>query len=189
MKASWSSFLVLVFLNIGVFCSIGQGIRVTSAYYGPPNSVGVDVTRRVQQFADYGEPFRVGRDTLRIDPSPNHRKVLVVIYEANGQRISDSVGEGDVFYFRSGEEADYKLGEHRPAVQIIRALYGAPGHYADVTGIANRLAREAKPFTVSNETFGVDPYPNHRKALKISYLRGKKRYNQQYEEGDRVRLE
>jgi hypothetical protein len=100
MKVPWSPFLILVFLNIGVFCSIGQGIRVASAYYGVPNGAGVDVTRQVQQFADYGEPFRVGRDTLRVEPSPNQRKILVVIYEVNGQRISDSVREGDVFYFR-----------------------------------------------------------------------------------------
>ncbi len=100
MKVSWSPFLVLVFLNIGVFCSIGQGIRVASAYYGVPNGAGVDVTRQVQQFADYGEPFRVGSDTLRVDSSPNYRKTLVVIYEVNGQRISDSAREGDVFYFR-----------------------------------------------------------------------------------------
>jgi len=177
-----------VFLNIGVLCSIGQGIRVTSAYYGSPNSVGVDVTRRVQQFADYGEPFRVGRDTLRIDPSPNHRKALVVIYEVNGQRISDSVREGDVFYFRNGAEADNNLDDHRPAVRIVRALYGAQGHYADVTGIVSQLARDGKPFRVSNETFGVDPYPDQRKWLKVSYLHGKKHYNQQYEEGDRVQL-
>lgn len=97
---SCSSFLVLVFLNIGVFCSIGQGIRVASAYYGVPNGAGVNVTRQVQQFADYGEPFRVGRDTLRVDSTPKYRKTLVVIYEVNGQRISDSAREGDVFYFR-----------------------------------------------------------------------------------------
>ena len=74
MKAYWSPSLVLLFFNIGVFCSVGQGIRIESAYYGPPNKTGVDVTRSVQQFADYGEPFRVGSDTLRIDPSPNHPK-------------------------------------------------------------------------------------------------------------------
>ena len=106
MKAYWSPSLVLLFFNIGVFCSIGQGIRIESAYYGPPNKTGVDVTRRVQRFADYGEPFRVGSDTLRIDPSPNHPKSLVVIYEVYGQRISDCVREGEVFYFRNGSESE-----------------------------------------------------------------------------------
>src|ERR1700730_813384 len=106
MKATWTQSLVLVFINIGIFCSMGQGIRIESAYYGAPNRIGVDVTRRVQRFADYGEPFRVGNDTLRIDPSPNHSKALVVIYEVKGRRISDSVREGDVFYFITLVESD-----------------------------------------------------------------------------------
>jgi len=106
MKPHWSLPLIMLFLHLGVFCSIGQGIRIESAYYGAPNGVGVDVTRRVQRFADYGEPFRVGNDTLRIDPSPNHSKALVVIYEVKGRRISDSVREGDVFYFRTLGESD-----------------------------------------------------------------------------------
>jgi hypothetical protein len=92
---------------------MGQGIRVESAYYGRPNSAGVDVTRRVQQFADYGEPFRVGKETLRIDPFPNHPKALVVIYAVNGHRISECVQEGDVFYFRNGGESENGPGNHR----------------------------------------------------------------------------
>src|SRR6202047_3507318 len=118
MKAPWTQSLVLVFINIGIFCSMGQGIRIESAYYGAPNRIGVDVTRRVQRFADYGEPFRVGNDTLRIDPSPNHPKALVVIYEVAGRRISECVREGDVFYFRSGGESSDSNLDHGPAVQI-----------------------------------------------------------------------
>jgi hypothetical protein len=188
MKVYWSPSLALLFLNIGVFCSIGQGIRIESAYYGSPNGVGVDVTRRVQRFADYGEPFRVGNDTLRVDPSPNHPKALVVIYDVNGMRISDSVREGDVFYFRNGGESDSNLEDHRPAIRIIRARYGARGRYVDVTGLVRRLARDRQPFTVSNDTFGVDPYQGQQKWLKISYLRGSTHRNQQYEEGVQVQL-
>jgi hypothetical protein len=116
MKASWSRCLVVtfVFLNLGVFWSFGQSIRVASAYYGLPNSAGADVTRRVQRFAEFGEPFRVGKDTLKIDPSPNGRKALLVIYEVNGRRISDCVQEGDVFYFRSAAEPGGNL-EHKKA--------------------------------------------------------------------------
>jgi hypothetical protein len=188
MKVPWSPFLVLSFLNIGVFCSIGQGIRIASAYYGLPNNVGVDVTRRVQQFADYGEPFRVGNETLRIDPSPNHAKALVVIYEVNGRRISDCVQEGDVFYFRNGAESESNLEDHRPGIRIIRAVYGAQGRYLDVTDRVRQLARGPHPFTVSNETFGVDPYPAHQKRLKIYYRRGNTHQTQQYQEGSLVQL-
>ncbi len=182
MRASWSLSLIWLFLHIGVFCSIGQSIRVASAYYGSPNGTGVDVTRRVQQFADYGEPFRVGNETLRIDPSPNRPKALVVIYEVNGHQISDSVREGDVFYFRNGSE------DHEPAIRIRSATYGARGHYVDVTNRTRQLARNRQPFTVSNETFGIDPLPGQQKLLKISYLRGTTHRTRQYEEGTTVDL-
>jgi hypothetical protein len=187
MKVYWSkSLLLLLFLNVGVFCSMAQGIRIESAYYGAPKAIGVDVTRRVQRFADYGEPFRVGNDTLRIDRSPNHAKILVVVYNVNGRRISDCVWEGDVFYFRNGEESDSNV---EPAIRIVNALYGARGRYVDVTGLVRQLARAHQSFTVSNETFGVDPYLGQPKSLKISYLRGSTRRNQRYEEGDQVQLQ
>jgi hypothetical protein len=188
MRASWSLSLIWLFLHIGVFCSIGQSIRVASAYYGSPNGTGVDVTRRVQQFADYGEPFRVGNETLRIDPSPNRPKALVVIYEVNGHQISDSVREGDVFYFRNGSETGSNLEDHEPAIQIRRATYGARGHYVDVTNRTRQLARNRQPFTVSNETFGIDPLPGQQKLLKISYLRGTTHRTRQFEEGTMVDL-
>jgi hypothetical protein len=189
MKAYWSPSLVLLFFNVGVFCSIGQSIRIESAYYGPPNKTGVDVTRRVQRFADYGEPFRVGGDTLRIDPSPNHPKSLVVIYEVYGQRISDCVREGDVFYFRNGSESESSRDDGSPGIQIIRAVYGARSRYVDVTSVVRQLARDRRSFTVSNETFGVDPYQGRQKWLKISYLRGESRRDQEYKEGTEIRLQ
>jgi hypothetical protein len=190
MKVYWSqSLLLLLFLNVGVFCSIAQGIRIESAYYGAPKAIGVDVTRRVQRFADYGEPFRVGNDTLRIDPSPNHAKTLVVVYNVNGRRISDCVSEGDVFYFRNGGESDSNVEDQRPAIRIVSARYGARGRYVNVTGLVRQLAGARQSFTVSNETFGVDPYLGQPKSLKISYLRGSTHRNQQYEEGDQVQLQ
>jgi hypothetical protein len=188
MKPYWSLPLILVFLQVGLFCSIGQGIRITSAYYGSPNAAGVDVTRRVQQFADYGEPFRVGKETLRIDPSPNRRKSLVVIYEVNGQKISDCVPECDVFYFRNHRELSGNLAGRGAAVRITEARYGARGRYSDVTARVRALARYRRRFTVSNGTFGVDPYKGKRKLLKISYLRGNRLRHRQYEEGERVQL-
>jgi hypothetical protein len=189
MKANWSPIVILLFLNIGVFCSIAQGIRIESAYYGSPNGASVDVTHRVQRFADYGEPFRVGNDTLRIDPSPNHPKALVVIYAVNGQRVSDCVREGEVLYFRNGGESDSNPEDGRPAIRILRALYGARGRYSDVTGLVRQLAQDRRSFTVSNETFGVDPYRGQQKWLKISYLRGSRRRNGQFAEGALVQLQ
>ena len=188
MKPSWSVPLALLFLHFGVFSAIGQGIRVISAYYGLPNRASVDVTRRVQQFADYGEPFRVGRETLRIDPSPKHRKALVVIYETGGRRISDTVPEGDVFYFKNGEETHGTPEDHRAAWRIDKAIYGARGRYVNVTNRIRELAAGHRAFTVSTKTLGVDPTPGGQKMLKISYRRGRITRTQQYVDGDRVRL-
>jgi hypothetical protein len=42
---------------------------------------------------------------------------------------------------------------------------------------------------VSNETFGVDPYQGRQKWLKISYLRGESRRDQEYKEGTEIRLQ
>jgi hypothetical protein len=188
MKPSWSLPLVLLFLHLGVFCSIGQAIRVTSAYYGSPNRSSVDVTRRVQQFADYGEPFRVGKETLRIDPSPKRRKALVVIYETGGRRISDTVQEGDVFYFKIGEEPRGIPADYRAALRIDQAIYGARGRYVNVTNRVRELTRGHRAFTVSTKTLGVDPTPGWQKLLKISYRRGRTARTQHYADGDRVSL-
>jgi hypothetical protein len=153
MKPYRSLPLILLFLQVGVFNSIGQGIRVASAYYGSPNGISVNVTSRVQQFADYGEPFRVGKETLRIDPASARRKTLVVIYDLNGHRISDSVEEGDVFYFRNWREIDRGRPPGGVAIRITKARYGAQGHYSDVTGRVQAFARRGQSFTVSNKTF------------------------------------
>jgi hypothetical protein len=188
MKLYRSLSLILLFLQVGVFYSIGQSIRVASAYYGTPNGVGADVTRRVQQFADYGEPFRVGKETLRVDPFATRRKTLVVIYDLNGHRISDSVEEGDVFYFRNWRE----IKRGRPAggvvIRVTEAKYGAQGRYRDVSDRVQSFVRRHQPFTVSNKTFGSDPYPGRKKWLEITYLRGGTSRTQKYSEGSEVRL-
>src|ERR1700693_4921685 len=101
MKVFWTPSWVLLCLLFGAIDSMGQGIRVESAFYGSRDGVGIDVTGRIQRFADYGEPFRVSNETLRIDPAPNRPKILKVTYYVDGRRISETVPEGEVFYFRN----------------------------------------------------------------------------------------
>jgi hypothetical protein len=141
MKAFWLPLLSLSFLLIGVLCSMGQSIRVESAYYGSRNGAGADVTQTVQRFADYGEPFRVNNDTLSTDPSPNDGNTLVVVYYANGQRISDAVPEGEVFYFRSGRDTDYRPEYHKPGIRR-----GVPKLQGTLRRLTHRLhQRSRKP--------------------------------------------
>jgi hypothetical protein len=175
-------------LLLGAVDSMGQIIRVESAYYGSRGGGGVYVTGRVQRFADYGEPFRVSNDTFRIDPSPQRPKTLIVVYEVNGHRISEAVPEGEVFYFRNGGYAERGPDDYRPSVRIIRATYGAKGRFVDVTGVVRDRVRDRTVFKVANETFGVDPYPGKGKRLKIYYLRGGEQRVVEYQEGDSVRI-
>ena len=186
MKAFGYTLPVMFILLAGVCASVAQRVKVESAYYGTRDR-GKDVRRQVQRFADYGEPFRVSNGTLRTDPAPNRKKTLVVVYFVDGRRISDSVQEGDVFYFRGGGYAEAGAGSYRRGIQILRAAYGIRGRYANVTRIVQNFVRTRRPFTVSNETFGIDPFPGITKRLQIVYLRNGGRGDQTYVEGDVVR--
>jgi hypothetical protein len=57
------------------------------------------------------------------------------------------------------------------AGRIVRAVYGAEGKYADVTGIVRRFARDGIPFQVSNQTFGIDPNYGRHKHLRVIFMR------------------
>jgi hypothetical protein len=187
MKAFGYTFSVIFILLAGVSASQAQHIEVESAYYGTPDR-SRDVTTRVQRFADYGEPFRVSNDTFRMDPVPGQRKTLVVVYRVGGMRIRDDAQEGDVFYFRGGEYTEAGRAYHRHGIRILEAAYGTRGQYANVTRIVRNFALMGRPFTVSNQTFGIDPYPGVTKRLKILYFRNGQRRTQIYVEGDFVRL-
>jgi hypothetical protein len=187
MKVFGYTLGVIFILLATVSPSLAQGINVMSAYYGT-SAHSRDVTRRVQRFADFGEPFRVSNDTFRMDPVPGQKKTLVVVYDVEGRRITDSVEEGDVFYFRAGGYADAGPGYYRHGIQILSAAYGTRGRYANVSRIVQNFVRIRRPFKVSNETFGTDPYPGVTKRLKVVYLRNGARRSQIYVEGDVVRL-
>jgi hypothetical protein len=178
---------MLWFLLFGAIESMGQGIRIESAYYGSRGG-GADVAARVQRFADYGEPFRVSNDTFRIDPSPGSPKTLTVAYYLNSRQFSETVPEGEVFYFRDGGYTQRGPDEARLEIRIIRATYGAKGRYVDVTGKVRDQVGYRKAFPVSNGTFGVDPYPGKGKRLKIYYVRDGEQREREYREGDWVRI-
>ena len=93
-----------------------------------------------------------------------------------------------MFYFRNGGYARRGPDDDRPGIRIIRATYGTKGRYVDVTGIVRDRVTYQTPFTVSNDTFGVDPYPGKGKRLKIYYVRGDERRESEYREGDLVRI-
>ena len=187
MKVFGYTLAAIFILLAAVSPSLAQSINVVSAYYGT-SARSRDVTGRVQRFADFGEPFRVSNDTFRMDPIPGQRKTLVVVYNVEGRRITDSVEEGDVFYFRGGRYADAVPGYYRRGTQILAASYGTRGRYVNVSRVVQNFVRIRRPFKVSNETFGIDPYPGVIKRLKVLYLRNGERRSQIYVEGDVVHL-
>jgi len=187
MKVFGHTLAAIFILLAAASPSLAQRINVESAYYGT-SARSRDVTGRVQRFADFGEPFRVSNDTFRMDPVPGQRKTLVVVYNVKGRRITDSVEEGDVFYFRAGGYAESGPGYYRRGIRILDAAYGTRGRYADVSRIVQNFVRIRRPFKVSNETFGIDPYPGVIKRLKILYFRNGERRSRVYVEGDVVRL-
>ena len=81
MRAYWAPILALLVLNIGVNFAIGQGIQVRSAYYGPLNRVGIDVTRRVQRFADYGAGRPLG--TVSEEITYGNREVMIRVQKTS----------------------------------------------------------------------------------------------------------
>jgi hypothetical protein len=187
MKSFGYSLSVLLILLAGVSSSLAQQIIVESARYGTSER-SKNVARRVQRFADYGEPFRVSNDTFQLDPAPGQRKFLVVVYRVGGRQTSDKVQEGNVFYFRGGRYADAGPGYYRRGIRILGATYGANGRYAHVTRTVQNFVRIHRAFTVSNHTFGIDPYPGTAKRLRIVYLQNGARRSKTYAEGEVVRL-
>jgi hypothetical protein len=77
----------------------------------------------------------------------------------------------------------------RYAGRVIRAVYGAAGKYADVTGIVQRFAREGIRFEVSNQTFGVDPnYGVHKHLRVIMMGLDGMQFEISQDEGESIRL-
>jgi len=145
--------------------------QVLSATYGSSRR-RTNVTGRVQDLARRNERFRVSNDELGSDPDPGVEKTLWI--EARGPR-----GERRTFSYREGQQVDgrmfagsgYQGGQGAASGsgewQVLRATYGASGRNVNVTGRVRDLARGDERFTVNNEQFGVDPYPNMRKTLRI----------------------
>lgn len=51
--------------------------------------------------------------------------------------------------------------------QILQARYGTYQRNVDVTQRLKELARRDRSFRMGNDSFGIDPHPNHVKALRI----------------------
>jgi hypothetical protein len=74
-------------------------------------------------------------------------------------------------------------------LQISRAVYGREGKGAEVTmRVRSMIRNDSLDFKVNNTNLGGDPNEGTKKVLKMSYTYNGRRYNHNWNEGDRCRV-
>lgn len=169
--------------------------RLVHADYGAGNSWS-DVTGTVRSLIqDHRLDIRVDNATLGGDPAPHMAKTLqirmenergeakvltfsekaVVQLSIYGRQDDDSRGH-EQFAHDSGHDGDRDDSDHdggydRGArLHITRAMYGAEGHFTDVTGLLNSNIQNGElSLPVNNATMGGDPAYDRPKMLHIWY--------------------
>ncbi len=163
--------------------------RILHARYGSAEH-NVDVTDRLRDLARGDRPIRVDNQTFGVDPHPNEVKTLRIFTRerGGGRPHTFEYDEGDVIdgrrfvgwaggdWGRERWDGGWGPGGRRPPMppraddgewQVLQALYGNPERHADVTARLRELAREDRPFRVSNARLGGDPDPLRVKVLRV----------------------
>ncbi len=136
-----------------------------------------------------------GHVELVRDPSDNRGVAVVHIDDYKGGR------EGYTFDLEwRGSSGDWGSGnnggrrESRGRVdrwnsehlKIVSAAYGAGREFRDVTGSVRRWVRQDRlDIRIDNETLGIDPAPDRRKELRITYVYAGETRTINIREGDR----
>lgn len=158
---------------------------ILHARYGTENG-HVDVTGRLRELARQDRRFRLSNDLFGVDPDPGRTKTLrIFARDRQGQertfeyRERDWVdgaqfigwgggnwGEGGA---RGWHDDRGDRGDRRDDGDfiILYATYGASGRDVDVTERLRELARRDQRLRLTNDLFGVDPYPGQTKILRI----------------------
>lgn len=174
----WS---VLTFIS--TTAAFAQRVEIQSAYYGVGN-YRVDVTERVQRLASNGESFEVSSRNLGLPSVPIPGKQLTVVYSVGRRQFRENAQEGETFRFKTAGSFD--RGESR-SPRVVRAMYGRPGRYTDVTDELRDYARRGESFRVSPEAFGLDPERTRGGRSRMTVInRDGERVQQEYGEGDYV---
>jgi hypothetical protein len=159
---------------------------ILSAQYGTERN-HVDVTNRLKELARQDRTFLMGNNTFGVDPDYGRVKVLRIYARGpdGGERMFE-YREGspvDGSQFRGWGRGEWgnerwsgrwegggdNRGDDRDAGEyvILSAHYGTQHRHVDVTDRLKGLARQDRVFLMGNNTFGVDPDPGRRKALRI----------------------
>ena len=145
-----------------------------------------DVTSSLQTMVRDGRlEFRVSNASLGMDPAPGREKELRLTYEYRGHRKDVVVREGEWLrlpeWHNNGEQWN-----NQRNLRIIHAVYGVPGQNSDVTSSLQEMVWEDRlDFRVNNGAFQMDPAPNRRKELQITYEHNGRTQSMSVREGDR----
>ncbi|WP_457356386.1 hypothetical protein [Roseateles sp. P5_D6] len=160
---------------------------ILHARYGTEHN-HVDVTGRLRELARQDRRFRLSNDLFGVDPEPGRTKTLRIFARdrqgrertfefrerdwVDGNRF---IGWGRGNWGESGGSGGWQGGGNSPGgdrhddgeFTILYATYGADGRDVDVTDRLRELARRDQRVRLTNELFGVDPFPGKTKVLRI----------------------
>ncbi|HEY8880558.1 MAG TPA: hypothetical protein VIN03_23510 [Roseateles sp.] len=161
---------------------------ILNARYGTERN-HVDVTGRLRELARQDRRFRLTNDLFGVDPDPGRTKSLRIFARDRGGRertfefrerdwvdgaqfVGWGRGDwGDANWqggWQGGNSGGWSGDGHDDGQFIIQyATYGAGGRDVDVTDRLRELARRDQRVRLTNELFGVDPYPGQTKILRI----------------------
>ncbi len=174
-------FAVVAFALVAAASGMAQQYQILRADYGYGNQ-RVDVTQRLRDLARSNRTFRMGNSTFGIDPSPGNKKTLRIVARGSNRRDrtfeypEGSLLHASMFSGWSLGNWGSKGGEYA----ILGAQYGVASRNVDVTSRLRQLAAQNAFFRLANSTFGVDPAPGQKKALRI-YARGPDGRNHMFE--------
>jgi hypothetical protein len=165
---------------------MSTGLTINSATYGAGSST-VDVTSSVSQKVKDGVlNFTVSTSTFGIDdPAPGQLKTLDLSYTVNGGNSNSiSKKENDLVSVRA-PPATVASG-----LQIVKAEYGYPGNWTDVTDALQNLTTSGSiNIKVGFKELGLpDPNPNKQKELKVDYTINGSQSSETLKDGEKFKL-
>ena len=196
MKRILTNFAAFTALALFAMTAAAQQGRwhLVHAEYGAGNSWS-DVTPTVRSLVQNHQlDIRVDNATLGGDPAPHMTKTLrlrmenergetktltfsekavvqLSIYTRDdGARDREQFGH-DSYHDRDRRDFDHDGDRDRgPRLHITRAMYGAEGHFVDVTSLLNSNIQSGElSLPVNNATMGGDPAYDRPKTLRVWY--------------------
>ena len=162
---------------------MSTGLTISKATYG-----SVDVTSAVSKKVKDGVlNFTVSPSAFGIDdPAPGQLKTLDLTYFINdGKKNEISKKDNDLV------SIDAPPARMASGLQIVKAEYGYPGNWTDVTNAVQDLMRSdgSIDVTVGYKQLGLpDPNPNKQKQLHVEYTLNGASTSNTYTDGDKFKV-